>query len=194
MEVVTEDASRPRSSGRDLIFAWKVCRHVRSNAIVLAKDSGDDRHRRRPDEPRRLASGSRSRRRATPAARRPSECSRGCVVASDAFFPFADGPQAAIDAGATRSDPARRLEARRRGDRGLRRGRRGDGLHRPPPLPPLGRSGSSPRDPSCRSPATPGRRDCQAPGEGSRVGGFGGGPIGGTHSAPGRTRTDNLNA
>ena len=38
MDVRDEGGSRPRSSGRDLLFAWKVCRHVRSNAIVFAKD------------------------------------------------------------------------------------------------------------------------------------------------------------
>ena len=38
----------------------------------------------------------------------------GSVLASDAFFPFADGPQLAIDAGVTRDHPARRLGARRR--------------------------------------------------------------------------------
>ena len=42
----------------------------------------------------------------------PAPCSR-----RDAFFPFADGPQLALDAGVTAIDPARRLEARRRGGR-----------------------------------------------------------------------------
>ena len=58
----------------------------------------------------------------------------GAVLASDAFFPFADGPQLALDAGVAAVHPARRIEARRRGDRGGLGGRRGDGLHRPPPL------------------------------------------------------------
>ena len=44
----------------------------------------------------------------------------GAVLASDAFFPFADGPKLALDAGVAALDPARRLEARRRGDRGGR--------------------------------------------------------------------------
>ena len=53
MEVVTE---RPPTEDewRDLLFAWQVCRHVKSNAIVLARDSATRRHRRRADEPRRL--------------------------------------------------------------------------------------------------------------------------------------------
>ena len=61
----------------------------------------------------------------------------GAVLASDAFFPFADGPQLALEAGVDGDHPAGRLEARRRGGRGGRgRGRR-DGAHRPAPLPPL---------------------------------------------------------
>ena len=38
----------------DLLFAWQVCKHVKSNAIVFAKDGMTLGHRRRPDEPRRL--------------------------------------------------------------------------------------------------------------------------------------------
>ena len=61
----------------------------------------------------------------------------GSVVASDAFFPFPDGPQLAMEAGVDRIRPARRLGAGRRGDRRMRRAWRGDGLHGPPALPPL---------------------------------------------------------
>ena len=63
---------------------------------------------------------------------------RGSVLASDAFFPFADGPEAAVKAGVTaiiqpggsiRDDEVfAACDARRRRD----------GRHRPPPLPPLG--------------------------------------------------------
>jgi len=83
----------------DLIFAWKVCRHVRSNAIVLAKNRATVG----------IGAGQMSRvdsvRLAVEKARiaREGEADAllaGSVVASDAFFPFADGPQAAIDAGA----------------------------------------------------------------------------------------------
>ena len=35
----------------DLLFAWRAVRHVRSNAIVLARNARDGRHRRRPGEP-----------------------------------------------------------------------------------------------------------------------------------------------
>ncbi len=68
---------------------------MRSNAIVLAKDLATVGHRRRPDEPRRLGAARRSR--------RPGGATRleGAALASDAFFPFADGPQVAIDAGVT---------------------------------------------------------------------------------------------
>jgi len=84
----------------DLLFAWLVVRHVRSNAIVLATDGAtvgigagqmsrvdsvrlaiDKAHAARGEEAEGLLSG--------------------CVVSSDAFFPFPDGPQTAIDAGAT---------------------------------------------------------------------------------------------
>ncbi len=83
----------------DLIFSWKVCRHVRSNAIVFAKDGAT----------LGIGAGQMSRvdsvriaiEKAEDAAgeglARPLE---GSVVASDAFFPFPDGPQRAIDAGA----------------------------------------------------------------------------------------------
>ena len=93
-----------------------------------------DRDRRRADEPRRLGADRdregrrrghlrwRARRsRRTPSSRSPTARSG--------------------DQGGRASDhPARRLEARRRGDRGLRQGRRRHDLHRPPPLPALKRA------------------------------------------------------
>ncbi|MDQ3102745.1 MAG: bifunctional phosphoribosylaminoimidazolecarboxamide formyltransferase/IMP cyclohydrolase [Actinomycetota bacterium] len=84
---------------RDLIFAWKVCRHVRSNAIVLAKDRATvgigAGQMSRVDSVRIAVDKANAARGGDAAA-----LLDGCVVASDAFFPFADGPQAAIDAGA----------------------------------------------------------------------------------------------
>ncbi|HKQ16973.1 MAG TPA: bifunctional phosphoribosylaminoimidazolecarboxamide formyltransferase/IMP cyclohydrolase [Solirubrobacterales bacterium] len=83
----------------DIAFAWKVCKHVRSNAIVLAKDR----------QTIGIGAGQMSR---VDSVRLAIEKCRaafgdeadarlnGCVVASDAFFPFADGPQAAVEAGA----------------------------------------------------------------------------------------------
>ena len=121
----------------DLLFAWTVCRHVRSNAIVFAKDGRNVGHRRRPDEPGRLGSDRDRQGREARSATSADEMLAGSAVASDAFYPV---PRRAAGGDRRRrdgADPARRLEARRRGHRRLRRGRRGDGLHRPPPLPPL---------------------------------------------------------
>ena len=58
-------------------------------------------------------------------------------LASDAFFPFADGPQLALDAGVTAIVQPGGSTPRRRGRRRRERRRRRDGLHEPPPLPPL---------------------------------------------------------
>ena len=124
MEVVTERKPTEAEWG-EMLFAWKVCKHVRSNAIVLARDLASVGHRRRADEPRRLGApgdreGARGAARTWPAR----------ALASDAFFPFPDGPQLAIDAGVHRDHPAGRLDARPGGRRGGRRGRHLDGLHR----------------------------------------------------------------
>ncbi len=78
----------------DLLFAWRVVRHVKSNAIVLARDGATVGigmgQTNRVDSVRiaaeRMAKG--------PGA-------GPCVVASDAFFPFPDGLEAAAGAGAT---------------------------------------------------------------------------------------------
>ena len=74
----------------NLIFAWKTCRAVKSNAIVLAKDSatvGIGMGQVNRVDSCRLA------------VERAGDRVRGAVAASDAFFPFADGPQVLIDAG-----------------------------------------------------------------------------------------------
>ena len=73
MEVVTERKPSEAEWG-EMLFGWKVCKHVRSNAIVLVARARVGRHRRRADEPRRLRAardreGAR-RRRATCRARR----------------------------------------------------------------------------------------------------------------------------
>jgi phosphoribosylaminoimidazolecarboxamide formyltransferase/IMP cyclohydrolase len=73
-------------------FAWKVCKHVKSNAIVFA----------RPGQTVGIGAGQMSRvdsvRLATMKAQLPS---KGCVMASDAFFPFRDGVDAAAQTGIT---------------------------------------------------------------------------------------------
>ncbi|MBC7278234.1 bifunctional phosphoribosylaminoimidazolecarboxamide formyltransferase/IMP cyclohydrolase [Nocardioides sp.] len=80
----------------DLAFAWKACRTAKSNAILLAKEGAAvgigmgqvnrvDSCRLAVERANTLAEG--------------AERARGAVAASDAFFPFEDGPQILIDAG-----------------------------------------------------------------------------------------------
>ena len=87
----------------DCLFAWTVAKHVKSNAIVYAKDGSTAGHRRGPDEPARIRRASPRGRRRTPPTRPagPTPRTIGSAVASDAFFPFADGLLAAVEAGAT---------------------------------------------------------------------------------------------
>jgi phosphoribosylaminoimidazolecarboxamide formyltransferase/IMP cyclohydrolase len=77
----------------DLLFAWRVCKHVLSNAIVIAKDL----------QTIGVGSGQMSRvdavRLALEKAREHGHSLEGAVLASDAFFPFPDGPELAIEAG-----------------------------------------------------------------------------------------------
>jgi phosphoribosylaminoimidazolecarboxamide formyltransferase / IMP cyclohydrolase len=98
MEVVTK-TEPTEGQWRDLQFAWTVVRHVRSNAIVLARDGATlgigAGQMSRVDSVRLAVNKCRDARGADAA-----ELLSGSAVASDAFFPFADGPQAAIDAGA----------------------------------------------------------------------------------------------
>jgi phosphoribosylaminoimidazolecarboxamide formyltransferase/IMP cyclohydrolase len=77
----------------DLLFAWRVCKHVGSNAIVLAHDL----------QTIGIGAGQMSRvdavRIALEKARGHGHQTAGAVMASDAFFPFADGPELALAAG-----------------------------------------------------------------------------------------------
>jgi phosphoribosylaminoimidazolecarboxamide formyltransferase / IMP cyclohydrolase len=77
----------------DLVFAWRVCKHVSSNAIVLAKDGATIG----------IGAGQMSRvdavRIAVEKAREHGHDVAGSALASDAFFPFPDGPQIALAAG-----------------------------------------------------------------------------------------------
>ncbi len=86
----------------DLLFAFKVAKHVKSNAIVYAKDGATvgigAGQMSRIDSARIAALKSADAARALGA---PEPLTRGSVVASDAFFPFADGVLAAAEAGAT---------------------------------------------------------------------------------------------
>jgi len=87
---------------RDLLFAFRVCKHVKSNAIVYVKDGATvgvgAGQMSRVDSARIAAQKSRE---AAEAAGETTPRTVGSVVASDAFFPFADGLMAAVDAGAT---------------------------------------------------------------------------------------------
>jgi phosphoribosylaminoimidazolecarboxamide formyltransferase/IMP cyclohydrolase len=79
---------------RDMLFAWTVCRHVRSNAIVLAAGGATIG----------IGAGQMSRVDAVRIAVQKAQkflphALAGAVLASDAFFPFPDGPQIALDAG-----------------------------------------------------------------------------------------------
>jgi phosphoribosylaminoimidazolecarboxamide formyltransferase/IMP cyclohydrolase len=90
-----------------MLFAWRVCRHVRSNAIVIAASDGEQE----PGADAAAASatigigaGQMSRVDAVRIAVEKAqgfqpELLAGSALASDAFFPFADGPQLAIEAG-----------------------------------------------------------------------------------------------
>jgi phosphoribosylaminoimidazolecarboxamide formyltransferase/IMP cyclohydrolase len=76
----------------DLTFAWLIAKHVKSNAIVLAKNKTTVG----------IGAGQMSRVDSSLiAARKAGECAKGSVLASDALFPFRDGVDAAAEAGAT---------------------------------------------------------------------------------------------
>ena len=92
MTVVTE--SHPDEEGwGDLLFAWRVAKHVASNAIVVAKDL----------QTIGIGAGQMSRvdavRLALEKAAEQGHDLSGAALASDAFFPFPDGPQLALDVG-----------------------------------------------------------------------------------------------
>jgi phosphoribosylaminoimidazolecarboxamide formyltransferase/IMP cyclohydrolase len=92
MEIATK-VQPTDAEWRDLLFAWRVCKHVRSNAIVLARDQATIG----------IGAGQMSR---VDSVRLAVDKSRvkslqGAVLASDAFFPFSDGPEIAIGAGVT---------------------------------------------------------------------------------------------
>jgi phosphoribosylaminoimidazolecarboxamide formyltransferase/IMP cyclohydrolase len=86
----------------DLLFAFTVCKHVRSNAIVYAKGGatvGVGAGQMSRVESARIAAWKGAA--AAEAAGLPTRLTEGSVVASDAFFPFADGLEVALEAGAT---------------------------------------------------------------------------------------------
>ncbi|MBZ5740191.1 bifunctional phosphoribosylaminoimidazolecarboxamide formyltransferase/IMP cyclohydrolase [Nocardioides mangrovi] len=93
--LATGEAASPEVLA-DLVFAWTACRSAKSNAILLAKDGASvgvgmgqvnrvDSCKLAVERANTLVEG--------------AERARGAVAASDAFFPFEDGPQVLIDAG-----------------------------------------------------------------------------------------------
>jgi phosphoribosylaminoimidazolecarboxamide formyltransferase/IMP cyclohydrolase len=101
LKVVTKRAPTDAELA-DLLFAWKVAKHVKSNAIIYVKGGATVG----------VGAGQMSRIDSTRIAARKSQdmaealglttaLTHGSVVASDAFFPFADGLLAAAEAGAT---------------------------------------------------------------------------------------------
>ncbi|HVV93868.1 MAG TPA: bifunctional phosphoribosylaminoimidazolecarboxamide formyltransferase/IMP cyclohydrolase [Hyphomicrobiales bacterium] len=101
LKVVTKRAPSERELA-DLRFAFKVAKHVKSNAIVYARDGatvGIGAGQMSRVDSARIAA--RKAEDAAKAAGLAEPLTRGSVVASDAFFPFADGLLAAAEAGAT---------------------------------------------------------------------------------------------
>ena len=101
LKVVTKRAPT-EAEMRDLMFAWTVAKHVKSNAIIYVRDGATVG----------VGAGQMSRVDSTRIAARkaedmaealglPGPLTKGAVVASDAFFPFADGLITAAEAGAT---------------------------------------------------------------------------------------------
>ncbi|MCC6518548.1 MAG: bifunctional phosphoribosylaminoimidazolecarboxamide formyltransferase/IMP cyclohydrolase, partial [Tabrizicola sp.] len=101
LKVVTKRAPTEKELA-DLMFAWTVAKHVKSNAIIYVKDGATVG----------VGAGQMSRVDSTRIAARKAEdmaealglaapLTKGAVVASDAFFPFADGLITAAEAGAT---------------------------------------------------------------------------------------------
>ncbi|MGI8513524.1 MAG: bifunctional phosphoribosylaminoimidazolecarboxamide formyltransferase/IMP cyclohydrolase [Solirubrobacteraceae bacterium] len=95
-QIVTKRHPTEREWG-ELRFAWKACKHVRSNAIVLSEELATIG----------VGAGQMSRVDSVRIALDKAHAAdhegrlRGAAMASDAFFPFSDGPQLAIDAGIT---------------------------------------------------------------------------------------------
>ena len=141
-DVVSETREQMRAMGaaepseaqwEDLLFAWRVCRHVRSNAIVIARDGATIG----------IGAGQMSRVDAVRLAVEKASIAQpdllaGASLASDAFFPFADGPQLAIEAGVAAIIQPGGSVRDEEVVAAVDAAGRGDGRHGGPPLPPLG--------------------------------------------------------
>ncbi len=101
LEVVTKIAPTPEQMD-DLLFAWRVAKHVKSNTIVYARDGATVGIG--AGQMSRIDSARIAARKAEDAKEKEGFAERrttGCVAASDAFFPFPDGMLAAAAAGAS---------------------------------------------------------------------------------------------
>ena len=101
LRVVTAKAPSEQEL-EDLIFAWRVAKHVKSNTIVYARDGatvGIGAGQMSRIDSARIAA--RKAEDAAEAAGWDEPRTKGCVAASDAFFPFPDGLLQAASAGAT---------------------------------------------------------------------------------------------
>jgi phosphoribosylaminoimidazolecarboxamide formyltransferase/IMP cyclohydrolase len=101
LQVVTKRAPTAQEIS-DMLFAWTVAKHVKSNAIVYVRDGatvGVGAGQMSRVDSCRIAA--RKAQDMAEALGLPAPLTRGSVVASDAFFPFADGLMAAAEAGAT---------------------------------------------------------------------------------------------
>lgn len=101
LKVVTKRAPTEKEMA-DLIFAFRVAKHVKSNAIVYARDGatvGVGAGQMSRVDSARIAA--RKAEDAAQAGGYAEPLTKGSVVASDAFFPFADGLLSAVEAGAT---------------------------------------------------------------------------------------------
>jgi phosphoribosylaminoimidazolecarboxamide formyltransferase/IMP cyclohydrolase len=91
MQVVSE-RHPTEEEWQNLLFAWRVCKHVKSNAIVISQELATAG----------IGAGQMSRVDSVRIALDKTRVElKGAALASDAFFPFADGPQLALDAGCT---------------------------------------------------------------------------------------------
>ena len=118
---------RPRSGTR-LDLAWRVCRHVKSNAIVLVRDGSVVG----------VGAGQMSRvDSARLAVAKAGDRAQGAVCASDAFYPFPDALEVCAAAGVTAFVQPGGSQRDARGRRGGRRSGRGDADNRGAPLPAL---------------------------------------------------------
>ena len=103
MQVITK-REPSEQEWQSMLFAWKVCRHVRSNAIVLATPVAAADGASVGSATIGIGAGQMSRVDAVRIAVEKAQSAQpqlltGAVLASDAYFPFADGPELAIAAG-----------------------------------------------------------------------------------------------